>query len=134
MVFADPDAAELGAIAAATRPWHDRAGVAVAYFPETELSDSEVLERLRALDWKVAFAYGHLAESYRQSLIGPASERPVVSLQSSEGRVLFQSEWKEGTAQKLEDALTAHEVEKTESRPCCVSGKAGPGVSDSQRP
>ncbi len=64
-------------------------------------------ERLRSLGWKVPFVYDHLAEAYTRSLLHADTALPAVVLQTREGRVLFQSEWKADVASRLEGALDA---------------------------
>ena len=68
-------------------------------------ADAQVRERLRSLDWKAAFVFDHLAEAYTASLIDEKTPRPALMLQTTEGRVLFQSSWKTGVMPELTAAL-----------------------------
>jgi hypothetical protein len=95
-VFADPGAKKFAALAAALAP-----------LPQGEHPDARVREQLRSLGWTIPFVYDHLAEAYTRSLLDADVALPAVVLQTREGRVLFQSEWKAGVASTLEAALDA---------------------------
>ena len=103
-VFADPDDERLEQIADATRDLHARSDLMVVLFPQTEDPDTETRQRIRSIDWKVAFVYGFLAESYRASLAGDA-ELPLVSVHTNEGRLLFEQTWDAQTATALRKAV-----------------------------
>jgi hypothetical protein len=106
-VFADPGAKKFAALAAALAPLQQRHGVATILLPQGEHPDARVREQLRSLGWTIPFVYDHLAEAYTRSLLDADVALPAVVLQTREGRVLFQSEWKAGVASTLEAALDA---------------------------
>jgi hypothetical protein len=64
-----------------------------------------VFARLNAIDWKVPFVLGRMAPLYNESLLGAGAVLPAVSLQTNEGRVLFQESWSPEVVGKLSAAL-----------------------------
>jgi hypothetical protein len=89
-VFADPDAESLPALARALAPLGGRADLAVIFFPQHRATDLAVRDRLRELDWRVAYLYAHLSEPYTRSLLDADTPLPALLLQSAEGRVLLE--------------------------------------------
>lgn len=106
-VFADPEAEGFGALAKALAPLAEREGVLTILLPQGEHPDPEVYESLRAAGWHVPFVYSHLTGPYTRSLLPAGAARPALMLQTPEGRVLFQSEWKPGVMPELTAALDA---------------------------
>jgi hypothetical protein len=104
-VFADPSAADFPELASALAPLRDRLGVLTALFPQGEIPDLFVLERLRSVGWEVAFSYDYLSEPYTRSLLPDGLAPPAVMLHTAEGRVLFRSRWDAGVLPGLEAAL-----------------------------
>jgi hypothetical protein len=104
-VFADPDAPGFAGLAAALAPLRERDGVLTIFFPQGEHSDARVRERLRSLNWPVAFVYDHLSDAYTATLLSEASPTPAVLLQTREGRTLFQSRWRTDVVPALTSAL-----------------------------
>ena len=88
-VFADPGDAGFAAVVAALAPLQDRHGVWTLFFPQGEVPDAVLRERLRALQWPVPFVYDHLSEAYTRSLLTEGDALPFVMLQTREGRVLY---------------------------------------------
>lgn len=89
-VFADPRAADFAALAKALAPLRARSGLLTILFPQGDRPDPEVYERLRALDWPVAYVFDHLAEAYTRTQLPEALTLPALLLQTGEGRVLWQ--------------------------------------------
>jgi hypothetical protein len=106
-VFADPDAEGFAPLAAALAPLRERHGVLTIFFPQGQHSDARIRDRLRALGWTVPFAYDFLAEAYSRSLLPDATALPALLLQTNEGRLLFQGEWRAGIVPELASALDA---------------------------
>ena len=106
-VFADPGAAEFAQIAGALAPLAKRDGLLTILFPQGAHPDSAVFEKVRDTGWNVPFVYSHLTEPYTRSLLPKDTQRPAVMLQTPEGRVLFQSGWRDGTAAELRRAIDA---------------------------
>jgi len=104
-VFADPDSESFAELAAALAPLSDRDGVLTVLFPRGRHSDAKVQEKLRAVKWTPVFVFDHLSESYTLSLIDERTPRPMLLLQTNEGRVLFQSPWKPGVVPDLTAVL-----------------------------
>jgi len=104
-VFANPDDAGFPALAAALAPLQDRHGVWTLFFPQGEIPDAKLRERLRALEWPVPFVYDHLAEAYTSSLLATGDALPFVMLQTREGRVLYEGPWKPDVAPQLQAEL-----------------------------
>lgn len=104
-VFADPDAADFPKIAASLAPLRERQGVLTILLPVSKRPDLEIHDRLRSMQWPVAFVYDHLSESYLASLLPEGGKQPFVMLQTREGRVRFQSNWNPGVAQELRAVL-----------------------------
>ncbi len=105
-VFADPDAPGFAALAAALASPRASDGVLTILLPQGAHPDAQVRQRLRSLQWTVPFVYDHLAEPYTRSLLAANSPLPQLLLQTPEGRVLFQSGWREGVAAELAAALS----------------------------
>ena len=106
-VFADPGAEGFAELANALAPLQQREGLLTVLFAQGQHPDAKLLERLHSLDWKVAFAYDFLAESYTQSLLPEGMPLPAVLLQTPEGRLLFQGPWRPGSVAELTAALDA---------------------------
>jgi len=104
-VFADPDAANFAEIATALVPLNERHRVTTILFPQGEHPDAALREKLRTLGWAVPFVYDHLAEAYTRSLLRDGARVPAVVLQTSEGRVIFESSWRAGVVSELASAL-----------------------------
>lgn len=104
-VFADPDAEGFDSLAKALTPLGNRKGVLTLLLPLGEHPDAEVREKLRSLGWTVPFVFDFLAEGYARSLLSEKTPPPAVMLQTSEGRVLFQSGWNANVVPKLTAAL-----------------------------
>jgi hypothetical protein len=111
-VFADPGAPDFPKLAEALAPLAKRSDALTILVPVCDCPDPELRERLRALGWTVPFVYDALAETYIDSLIGAETGKPALLLQTAEGRVLFQSGWREGVVPDLTAALdTAFEAQ-----------------------
>jgi hypothetical protein len=106
-VFADPNAEGFEDLARALAPLQERRGVLTVLFAQGQHPDAELRERLRALDWKVPYAYDFLAEGYTRSLLPEGTPVPAVLLQTREGRLLFQSPWGSSVPAELDAALDA---------------------------
>jgi hypothetical protein len=106
-VFADPSDAGFGEMAQALAPVAEREGLLAILFPQGEHADAVVFERLRAAGWRAPFVYSHLTAPYTRSLLPDALPRPALQLQTPEGRVLFQSGWREGVTAELREAVDA---------------------------
>jgi len=104
-VYADPAAPGFPALAQALAPLRGRHSVVTLLFPQGEHSDSEVRERLRALDWSVPFVYDHLAEAYTRTLLDAATASPALQLLTREGRVLWEGVWRPDRLPELDAAL-----------------------------
>ena len=104
-VFADPDPETFTALVAALAPLRARPGVLTIFLPQGAHPDSQVRERLRSLKWTVPFVYDHLSEAYTRTLLTESASPPALLLQTSEGRVLFQSIWRAGVVSELASAL-----------------------------
>ena len=106
-VFADPGAEGFAELAKALAPLAQRDGLLTILLPQGEHPDPEVYGKLRTLEWNVPFVYSHLTGPYTRSLLPAEAARPALMLQTPEGRVLFQSEWKTGVLPELSAALDA---------------------------
>lgn len=114
-VFADPSAAGFAAVAAELAPLRERSGLLIVLFPQGEHPDAGVRERLQALAFPVPFVYDHLSEVYTRTLLARPAARPVVVLQTAEGRVILQSDWREGLVRELVTALDAQQQTRAEA-------------------
>jgi hypothetical protein len=104
-VFADPRAEGFAELAKSLAPLRERAGVLTILFPQGPVYDATVAERLRALAWPVPFVLDHISEAYTGKLLPGKAALPAVQLQSSEGRLIYESSWKPATAGELRAAL-----------------------------
>jgi hypothetical protein len=104
-VFADPSRKEFGAIVSALAPLRARSGLLTVFFPQGRRPDSEVSGELRAMSWPVPYVYDHLSEAYTRTLLDEKTSLPAVLLQTSDGRVLFESRWGADAADRLSAAL-----------------------------
>lgn len=104
-VFADPASEEFAEIAAALAPLEGRHGVGTLLFPQGPQTNEQILGTLRSLEWPIPFVYDHLSESYTRSLLSEGTQMPAVLLQTSEGRLLFESPWRDGVAAAVRDAI-----------------------------
>jgi hypothetical protein len=106
-VFADVRSADFPALAKALSELQGRGHVLTLLFPRNQGQDHWIREELRRLDWTVPFVYDHLAEGYTKSLIDDPTALPFVSLQTADGRLLFQSRWRPETLSDLRRAIEA---------------------------
>jgi hypothetical protein len=106
-VFADPKSEPFAKIAAGLAPLRDRHGVLTILFPQGGEKDPRVIERLRSLGWTVPFPFDFLAGPYTRTLIPEETPLPALLLQTNEGRVVFQSGWRENVVPELTAALDA---------------------------
>jgi hypothetical protein len=104
-VFADPAADDFPQLAEALAPLEKREGLLTILFPQGAHPDPMVFEKVRATGWNAAFVYSHLTEPYTRSLLPKDAPRPALLLQTPEGRVLFQSGWREDAVAELQAAL-----------------------------
>jgi hypothetical protein len=104
-VFADPGAKHFRDLASALAPLREREGVLTILFPQGAHPDIQLREQLRSLGWAVPFAFDHLAEAYTRSLLPERTPLPALTLQTSEGRLLFQSSWGADVVPELISAL-----------------------------
>jgi len=111
-VFADPSAEGFDELARALAPLNGRRGVATVLFPQGRRGDTEVSKRLRELEWRVPFVYDYLSEGYTDSLVGAMPALPMVLLQTSEGRAVFQASWKPALTSRIRE-----EVDRSFGRP-----------------
>ena len=110
-VFADPRAEGFAALAKALAPLRGQRGVETILFPQGDRTDAQVADQLRSLDFRVPFVMGHMSEAYTRTLLPEGALLPAVTLQTNEGRLLYQSRWSpEATpalATVLEEAFSA---------------------------
>ena len=106
-VFADPSAESFSEIAKKLAPLAERHGVTTILFPQGRLSDAALREKLRSLEWTVPFLFDHLSEAYTRTLLPSGLKPPAVILLTKEGRVLFESAWREDPVPELTTALDA---------------------------
>jgi hypothetical protein len=104
-VFADPVGITFPALAAALAPLRDHRGVETILFPQGEIADSLMRERLLEVEWRVPFVFDHLAEAYTRSLLAAEAKLPFVMLLTREGRVLYAGTWKPSIEPQLRAAL-----------------------------
>lgn len=103
-VFADPDSAQFGEIAKALAPLQKTEGFRTVFFPQGDHADAKVHETLVAAGWETPFMLDRLSESYTKGLLVDGSI-PSVTLNTPEGRLLFQSEWKADVLAPLTGAI-----------------------------
>jgi hypothetical protein len=106
-VFADPGQRSFEALARALAPLHQRHGVMTLLFAQGEHPDAALAERLRALAWPAPFLRDYLSEPYSRTLLRAGTPLPYLMLQTPEGRVLFEGEWRDGIETELGAALEA---------------------------
>jgi hypothetical protein len=105
-VFADPGSKEFRELAKSLAPLRERSGLLTILFPQGQVPDAELFERLRDLGWPTAFVHDHLSEAYTRTLLPePMPPFPTLLLQTDEGRVLFQDRWQAGLPFGLDPAL-----------------------------
>lgn len=104
-VYADPAAESFAALVRSLAPLRERRGLMTFFFPQRDHADLEVGETLRSLGWTVPYVYDHLSESYTRSLIDDPDALPTVVLQTSEGRVLYESRWTPTTLAELNSVV-----------------------------
>ena len=104
-VFADPGAEGFPALAKSLAPLSGPSDVATILFPQSERSDAEIAEQLRSQGWGVPFVMGRLSEAYTKTLLPEGTPLPAVTLQSSEGRLLYAARWSEEGLPALKQAL-----------------------------
>jgi len=104
-VFADPGADGFVELTRALLQVRGRNGVMTVLFPQGQPADGKTREKLRELGWTVPFVMGQLSEGYSQGLLPPALDPPAVMLLTPEGRVVFQSPWKESAVADLKAAI-----------------------------
>jgi hypothetical protein len=104
-VFADPQADGFAELARALRPLADRPGVSAVVFPQGDHPDLDVRERLRALGWPMPFVYDPFAEPYTRSLLDEGTPLPAITLQTREGRLLFEATFEPDVLPALSSVL-----------------------------
>ncbi len=106
-VFADPSAPGFDGLVLELAPLGSRAEVQTILFPMGHHPEHRMREQLRRLEWTVPFIYDHLTEPYAQTLLGDGIRTPALTLQTGEGRLLFQGEFRGDAARRLLAALDA---------------------------
>ncbi len=106
-VFADPAAEDFPAVADALRRFAGREGALTVLFPQSELRDSSVWRRLRALDWKVPFVLDRFSRLYARSILGEGVATPHWMVLTPNGRVLGRGPVSEGAGDSIAAALPA---------------------------
>ena len=104
-VFADPSSEGFPALAKALAPLRGRDGVETILFPQGKPRDAEVAERLRAAGFPVPFMSSKMSEAYTRTLLPDAARFPAVTLQTDEGRLLYESAWSAESLTALSAAL-----------------------------
>ncbi len=104
-VFADPSDSKFKKLAASLAPLQEREDLLTILFPRGEHPDFKMRLTLRSLKWTVPFVYDHLSESYSRMLLSEDPPPVTILLQTGEGRVLFQREWRSDTASSLSSAI-----------------------------
>ncbi len=104
-VFADPDAEGFAELSRALAPLLGRHGVLTVLVPQGEHGDADVRDKLLAVGWTPFLAYDFLSETYTASLLAPELGLPAVSLQTNEGRLLYESSWSAGVVPELATRL-----------------------------
>jgi len=105
-VFADPAAKDFPELAKSLAPLRERSGLLTILFPQGQVPDGELFERLHHLGWPTPFVHDHLSEAYTRTLLAePMPPFPALLLQTDEGRVLFQDRWQAGLPFGLAPAL-----------------------------
>ncbi len=104
-VFADPSAFDFGTLAASLEPLRGRDQVLTVLFPQGRHTDEQVRSLLRKAEWPVPFVLAHLTGPYTESRLASSPERPVVQLQTKEGRVIYQAEWSQEVLPALTEAI-----------------------------
>lgn len=104
-VFADPQSEALAGIASALGPLRQRGDVQVLLFPQGDVADPVVREKLRALDWPVPFVRDPHSEGYTVALRPDDAPLPAVMVVTPEGRVLLDAPWKAGLATEISATL-----------------------------
>lgn len=104
-VFADPLEEGFIELAAGLAPLHERHGVWTILFPQGEYPDPQMAQYLGSLDWTVVLVHDRLSEPYTRTLVDEKTPLPYVMLQTNEGHVLFESEWKPDVVPALAAAL-----------------------------
>lgn len=110
LVFADPDSEGLEGIATSLRPIGLPENALVVFFPLARKTNGDVYDRLRALDWPVAFVFDHLAEPYARVLLGELPSEPRVMLVTGEGRSLLDAGWTPRLAERIGALLAPSQV------------------------
>jgi hypothetical protein len=100
-VFADPEGEDFASLVEGIAPLRRYDGVSTLLFPQGRHADIRVGKKLKALGWTVPFVFNHLAEPYSRTLLPEPAALPALLLQTSEGRVLFQSPWRPGVPAQL---------------------------------
>jgi len=106
-VVAEPSAKELRALAKRLAPLREREGLMILLFAEPAPGDDALAATLRKIDWRVPFLFSHLSEPYARTLVDADVARPVLLLQTSEGRVLAGPGAPDAVLPQIESALTS---------------------------
>ena len=104
-VYVDPTSAAFDEIARALAPLQGDSSLLVVVIAQGMLTDAGVYARLKDAGWPVPFLVGHLRAPYTRALLGEDLELPAVALQTSEGRVLYESRWSSAAARDLFAAI-----------------------------
>jgi len=106
-VFANSRSASFKAVARSIATRAPRADVAVLFFPQGDVPDVEVGERLRSLGSPVPFLWNHLSEPYTATLLAAEPNFPRWLLLSAEGRRIAEGAWGRRSSARIEAALSA---------------------------
>lgn len=104
-VFADPGAPSFAEIAKAFAPFAERHDATTFLFPQGEVSNVDMGERLRQLGWTVPFVWDHLSEPYTRTLLPLGLVPPAVMVVTNEGRLLLAAPWGDAVTPELTAAL-----------------------------
>jgi hypothetical protein len=105
VVYADPKSETFDAIAKSLAPLQSHPGVMTVLLPQSLVNESTFGARLASLGWTVPYVYDYLAPGYTEALLPDGAKVPAVTLQSAEGRLLFERAWSPDVVPALRAAL-----------------------------
>ncbi|HEU4429269.1 MAG TPA: hypothetical protein VFT98_10990 [Myxococcota bacterium] len=107
VVFADPKSEQFDALAKSLAPFQKHPGVLTVLLPQSLVNESTFGTRLASLGWTVPYVYDYLAAGYTDALLPDGTRVPAVTLQSAEGRLVFEGAWSPDVVPALRAALEA---------------------------
>jgi hypothetical protein len=111
LVFADPGDDRFDALAQELSSLPEAPAFSAVLLPQGGSSSQEVFERMREAGWPAPFLQPRLSPGYSEGLLPEGLALPAVTLNTRNGRLLYQDRWEAGAIDRIRSALEGHQAE-----------------------